>query len=53
MGGDGLFDKIRTAESMLKDTENYPFISDIIKQLEIRRTTFYRHFPPERINELR
>jgi len=46
-------DKIRTAESMIKDTENYPFISDIIKQLEIGRTTFYRHFPPERINELR
>ncbi|KJS02652.1 MAG: recombinase [Desulfobulbaceae bacterium BRH_c16a] len=46
-------DKIRTAESMLKDSENYPFISDIIKQLEIGRTTFYRHFPPERISELR
>ena len=46
-------DKIRTAESMLKDCENYPFISDIIKQLEIGRTTFYRHFPPERISELR
>lgn len=46
-------DKIRSAESMIKDTENYPFISDIIKQLEIGRTTFYRHFPPERINELR
>jgi len=46
-------DKIRTAESMIKDTENYPFISDIIKQLEIGRTTFYRHFPPERINELK
>ena len=38
---------------MLKDSENYPFISDIIKQLEIGRTTFYRHFPPERISELR
>ena len=46
-------DKIRAAESMLKDSENYPFISDIIKQLEIGRTTFYRHFPPERISELR
>jgi DNA invertase Pin-like site-specific DNA recombinase len=46
-------DKIRTAESMLKDSENYPFITDIIKQLEIGRTTFYRHFPPERISELR
>jgi DNA invertase Pin-like site-specific DNA recombinase len=28
-------DKIRNAESMIKDTDNYPFISDIIKQLEI------------------
>ncbi|MGB3222819.1 MAG: recombinase family protein [Desulforhopalus sp.] len=46
-------EKIRNAESMLKDTENYPFISDIIKHLEIGRTTFYRHFPPGRISELR
>jgi DNA invertase Pin-like site-specific DNA recombinase len=46
-------DKIRTAESMIKDSENYPFISDIIKQIEVGRTTFYRHFPPERISELR
>lgn len=46
-------EKIRNAKSMIKDTENYPFVSDIIKQLEIGRTTFYRHFPPDRINELR
>jgi len=46
-------DKIRNAESMLKDSANYPFITDIIKQLEIGRTTFYRHFPPKRISELR
>lgn len=46
-------DKIRNAESMIKDSANYPFISDIIKQLEIGRTTFYRHFPPKRICELR
>ena len=46
-------DKIRTAQSMLKDTENYPFISDIIKNLEVGRTTFYRHFPPEKIEQLR
>lgn len=46
-------EKIRNAKSMLKDSENYPFISDIIKQLEVGRTTFYRHFPPQRISELR
>ena len=46
-------DKMRTAQSMLKDTENYPFISDIIKTLGIGRTTFYRHFPPERLGQFR
>jgi DNA invertase Pin-like site-specific DNA recombinase len=46
-------DKMRVAQAMLKDTKNYPFISDIIKALDIGRTTFYRHFPPERINQLR
>ena len=46
-------DKICNAESMIKDSENYPFISDMIKHLEIGRTTFYRHFPPRRISELR
>jgi DNA invertase Pin-like site-specific DNA recombinase len=46
-------DKIRTAEAMLKDTENYTFISDIIAHLGVGRTTFYRHFQPERIKEIR
>jgi hypothetical protein len=46
-------DKVRSAQSMLKETENYPFISDIIKTLDIGRTTFYRHFPPEKIEQLR
>ena len=45
--------KIRSAKAMLKDTENYPFISDIIKTLSIGRTTFYRHFPPEEIQKIR
>jgi len=39
-------DKIRNAESMIKDTNNYPFMTDIIRQLEKGKTTFYRHFPP-------
>ena len=38
---------------MLKDTENYPFIGDVIDQLDIGRTAFYRYFPPDRIRELR
>ena len=46
-------DKMRTAQAMLKDTENYPFITDIIKTLGIGRTTFYRNFPPKRIEQLR
>lgn len=46
-------EKCRTAKAMLKDTENYPFISDIIKTLRIGRTTFYRHFPPEKIQKIR
>jgi DNA invertase Pin-like site-specific DNA recombinase len=44
---------IRAAESMIKDRTNYEFITDIIEQLGIGRTTFYRHFPPQRIRELR
>lgn len=45
--------KIRTAQSMLKDAENYPFISDIIKTLEIGRTTFYKYFTIEQIHQYR
>lgn len=44
---------IRKAEAMLKDTENYPFVGDVIDQLKIGRTAFYRYFPPDRIRELR
>ena len=46
-------DKIRPAEAMLKDLNNYEFITDIIKQLGEGRTTFYRYFSPERIKEFR
>jgi hypothetical protein len=38
---------------MLKDAENYPFIGDIIDQLNMGRTAFYRYFPPDRIRDLR
>ena len=46
-------EKIRLAEALLRDTENYPFVSDVIKQLKIGKTAFYRYFPPERIRTLR
>lgn len=46
-------EKVRMAKTMLKDKENYPAITDIIKDLGIGRTTFYRYFPPERISSLR
>ena len=36
-----------------KNTENYPFVGDVIDQLEIGRTAFYWYFPPDRIRELR
>ena len=44
---------IRQAEAMLRDTGNYPFVGDVIDQLEIGRTAFYRYFPPDRIRQLR
>lgn len=46
-------EKLRTAKAMLKDTENYPFISDIIKILSIGRTALYRYFPPEEVQKIR
>lgn len=42
-------EKIKVARAMIKDKENYPFISDIIKAIGIGRTTFYRYFTPEEI----
>ena len=43
----------RRAEAMLRDTKGYPFVSDVIRGLPVGRTAFYRHFPKERIRELR
>ena len=44
---------LKHAEAMRKDTENYPFVGDVIDQLEIGRSAFYRYFPPDRIKQLR
>ena len=44
---------IKYAEAMLKDTENCPFIGDVIDQLKIGRTAFYRYFTTDRIKQLR
>lgn len=44
---------MKQAEALLKDTENYPFIGDVIDELDVGRTAFYRYFPPERIKQLR
>ena len=44
---------IKNAEAMLKDTENYPFVVDVIDQLKIGRTAFYRYFPADHIKQLR
>ena len=46
-------DKVRLAETLLRDKQNYPFINDVIKELQIGRTAFYRYFPPEKIREFR
>lgn len=46
-------EKLRTARAMLKDKENYPFISDIIKTLGIGRATFYRYFSPDEMLKIR
>ena len=43
-------EKRKLAEAMLRDTRNFPFVGDVIDQLEIGRTAF---FPPDRIRELR
>lgn len=44
---------LKHVEAMLKDTENSPFVSDAIDQLDVGRTAFYRHFPPGRIRQHR
>ena len=46
-------EKIRAAKSMIKDKENHPFVAEIAKALDIGRTTFYRHFPPDLIARIR
>ncbi len=46
-------EKLRMAKAMIKDTENYIFIFEIIKTLSIGRTTFYRYIPPKEIQKIR
>lgn len=46
-------EKLRLAKSMIKDAETYPFLADIIRTLNIGRTTFYRYFPPHIIQSIR
>lgn len=46
-------EKLKAARAMIKDQENYPFISDIIKALGVGRTTFYRYFPTEELKKIR
>ena len=44
---------IKQAEALLRDTINYPFVGDVIDELDVGRTAFYRYFPPDRIKQLR
>ena len=44
---------VRHAEALLKDTENYPFVGDVIDELDVGRTAFYRYFLFDRIKQLR
>ncbi len=39
---------IKQTEALLKDVENSPFVGDVIDQLKIGRTAFYKYFPPAR-----
>ena len=42
-------EKVRLAETMLRDTMNYPSDNDVIKQLKIGRTALCRHLSTEKI----
>ena len=46
-------EKRKLVMAMLKDTEHYPFISDIIKASGMTRPTFYRHFSINLIKNIR
>jgi len=43
----------RNIEAMLRDPLGYPAISEIIRESGLARSTFYRYFSPDRIEELR
>ena len=43
----------RNIEAMLRDRVGYPFITDVIRGAGIARSTFYEHYPRERIEQFR
>jgi DNA invertase Pin-like site-specific DNA recombinase len=43
----------RELEAKLRDCLGYPTVSDVIRSSGLGRTTFYKHFPPDRLEELR
>ena len=43
----------RQIEAMLRDKHGYPFISDVIKASNLSRSTFYRYYPRDRIEQFR
>lgn len=46
-------DKRNMIMALLRDTEHYPFISDVIKAAGMSRATFYRHFSLNLIKNIR
>ena len=51
-GGSKDHGKIRLAESPLRNTENPPIVSDVIRRLGTGKTASHRYFPPEPIRKL-
>ncbi|MEO1610404.1 MAG: recombinase family protein [Pseudomonadota bacterium] len=43
----------RNIEAMLRDRDGYPFITDVIRDSGIARSTFYDRYPRKRIEQFR